>query len=179
MKSLTARIKIVSFGFLILIPLMGSWLIAIDIFYWGYGIERLNNQFLGQNFYEIYPQPPVPERQIFGGIVAIPVLFFRLTALAFLWRMFYNFTRDKIHVGGTVFHLKYYAIFSVLGVIAFFCLSGVRRWATGEFSGYPLYTHLQFTPHETAILFTSAIIYVASKVIEEGNRFKAETESYI
>ena len=116
---------------------------------------------------------------IYGGLVAIPVLVLRLISYAHLWLMFRNFTREDIHVSQTVHRLKQYAKYAAFGVVAFFFLSGVRRWGIGEFSNAPLWTHLQFTRHETAILFTSAIIYVAAKVIEQGNQFKAETESYV
>lgn len=173
------RVKLASYAFLIFIPYLGMWLISLDVAYWGFGVERFNSSILGQNFYEIYPNPPVPERQFYGGLAAIPVLALRLISLGFLWRMFYGFTRGHIMISGTVYYLKQYAKFSVFGVIAYFFLSGIRRWGTGEFDHSPLFTHFQFNPHETAILFSSAIIYVASKIIEEGNKYKAETESYV
>lgn len=179
MRSSMERIKLASYVFVIVIPLMGLWLITLDVAYWGFGIERFNSNILGQNFYVIYPNTPVIERQIYGGLAAIPVLLLRLLSFWFLWKMFYNFTRDKIFISETVYHLKHYAKFAVFGVIAFYFLSGIRRWAIGEFSNAPLWTHLQLNPHETAILFTSAIIYVASMVIEQGNRYKSETESYV
>lgn len=173
------RVKIASYGFLLLIPLMGLWLVSLDVVYWGFGIERMNNSVLGQNFYEIYPNPPVPERMVYGGLVAIPVLVLRLISFWFLWKMFYNFARNKIMINDTVYHLKQYAKYAVFGVVAYFFMSGVRRWGVGEFNHSPLWNHFQFNPHETSILFTSAIIYVASKIIEEGNRYKTETESYV
>ncbi|MEP3891336.1 MAG: hypothetical protein ABJN69_12830 [Hellea sp.] len=174
-----SRVTLASYGFLVLIPLMGLWLISLDVVYWGFGIERMNNAILGQNFYEIYPNPPVPERMIYGGLAAIPVLILRLISFWFLWKMFYNFARKQIMVSDTVYHLKQYAKFAVLGVVAYFFMSGIRRWSAGEFDRFPLGTHFQFHPHETSILFTAAIIYVASKIIEEGNRYKIETESYV
>lgn len=179
MTSSMTRVKIASYGFLIFIPYLSLWLISLDVAYWGYGIERFNSAILGQNFYEIYPNPPVPERQFYGGLAAIPVLGLRLISFWFLWKMFFNFTRGNIMISDTVYHLKHYAKFSVAGVVAYFFLSGVRRWGTGEFDHSPLWTHFQFNPHETAIMFSSAIIYVASKIIEEGNKYKAETESYV
>ncbi len=173
------QVKIVSYAFLTYIPLLAIWMVGVEYAYWGLGLDRFGNDFLGQNFYVIYPTPPIPERQIYGGLAALPVLICRLIALWFLWKMFFNFTKEKIMIGETVRLLRQYAKYSVFGVVAFFFLSGVRRWGIGEFSDMPLWTHLQLNSHEFAILFSSAIIYVASKVIEEGNKYKAETESYV
>lgn len=173
------QIRVFSYIFLVLLPLLAIWLITKDILYWGFGIERLNSDLLGQNFYEIYPNPPVAERQLYGGLAAIPVLILRLLSLWYLWRMFRNFVRGHIMIETTVYHLKQYAKYSVFSVIAFFFLSGVRRWGIGEFSDMPLWTHLQLNPHETVLIFTSAVIYVAAQVIDQGNRYKAETESYV
>ncbi len=173
------RLKIASYGFVVLIPLIALWLIGMDVLYWGYGIERLNSDILGQNFYEIYPNSPIAERQLYGGLAAIPVLMLRLISFWYLWKMFLNFTHGKILVKDTVYHLKQYAKYAVFGVLAAIVFSGVKRWGIGEFSGDPLWTHLELNSHDSSVLFTSAIIFIASKIIAEGNRFKTETESYV
>lgn len=173
------RIKLASYAFLIYIPLFALWIIALPIIYWGLGLERLGNDLIGQNFYEIYVNPPIEGRALYGGLSAIPVVLLRLVALWFLWKMFYNFIRGKILISDTVHHLKQYAKYSCLAVVVFFFLSGIRRWALGEFDDLLVFARFQLNPHETAILFSSAIIYVASKIIEEGNKYKAETESYV
>jgi Protein of unknown function (DUF2975) len=172
-------LRAASVCFLVLIPLLAAAAIAGIVVYWGFGIDRWGNATLGQNFIVLTDRPPVPERQVFGLLASLPALVLWLYAMARLFVMFRSVGAGKVMALDTIRHLRAFALFSALSVVAGFALSGVMRWAIGEFDDQPLWTHLGFSVTHASVLFTSAIIFVASHIIQEGLEYKNEVEEYV
>lgn len=173
------RIRLASRIFLVLIPLIAALALAGVILFWGFGVERLGNDALGRNFIVLFEDAPLPERRLYGLLASLPVLFFWFYASWHLFAMFRNFLAGQFVGLETVRRLRAYAVYSALAVLSAFVLSGVMRWAMGYFDDAPLWTHLGFSVTHAAMLFSSAIIYVASHIVEQGYAYKKETEDYV
>lgn len=172
-------IRAASSAFLILIPLLMILTTAGVVLFWGFGIHRLGNENLGQNFLVLYGTPPVPGRELYGLLATAPILGLWFYAAWRLFAMFRNFLKGPVVGPETIRHLRAYARFSALAILASFLLSGVIRWALGVFDNAPLWTHLGFSITDAAMLFSSALIFVASHIIEQGYAYKKEIEEYV
>lgn len=172
-------VRLASLGFLIVIPLLAAIVILGVVAFWGFGLDRLGNATLGANFFVLAEEPPVPERRIYGLLAVLPVAALWLYAMARLFAMFWQFRRGEVMAVTTIAHLRSFALFASLSVIAGFLLSGVMRWAMGRFDDAPLWTHLGFSGTHAAVLFMAAIMFVASHIVEEGYAYKRETEDYV
>lgn len=172
-------IRLASHIFMVLIPLIACLALAGVILFWGLGVERLGNDTLGRNFIVLFEDTPRPERRIYGLLATLPALFFWFCASWHLFAMFRNFLAGQLVGPVTVRRLRAYAVYSALAVLAAFLFSGVMRWAMGYFNDAPLWTHLGFSVSHAAMLFSSAIIFVASHIIEQGYAYKKETEDYV
>ena len=168
-----------SAGFLVAIPLLMLVATASVVVYWGFGLNRLGNDVLGQNFIVLWDQPPVAERRVYGLLAVLPALGFWLFAMQRLFVMFRNFYAGRTVGLETIRLLRSFALYSAIAVMAAFAFSGVMRWAAGQFDDAPLWTHLGFSATHAAVLFTAAIVFVASHIIEEGYEYKKETEEYV
>lgn len=173
------RIRLASRIFLVLTPLIAALALAGVVLFWGFGVERIGNDALGRNFIVLFEDAPLPERRIYGLGASLPVLFFWFCASWHLFAMFHNFLAGQLVGLATVRRLRAYARYSALAVLSAFALSGVMRWALGYFDDAPLWTHLGFSVAHAAMLFSSAIIYVASHIVEQGYAYKKETEDYV
>lgn len=165
--------------FIILIPLAILLALAALITYWGFGIDRVHSGVFGDNFIVLADRPPIADRRTFGLLASIPALLLWSAAMWNLLIMFVNFNRGILIGVEMVKHLRAFSLYSFLAVIAGFTLSGAMRWAMGVFDNAPLWTHLGFSTTHASILLTSAIIFFASHMIEEGYRYKQETEEYV
>ncbi|QLC23717.1 hypothetical protein HFP57_00830 [Parasphingopyxis algicola] len=163
----------------VLIPFFALLAISGVVLFWGFGVHRIGNAALGENFIVLLDQPPVPERRLYGLVATLPALLFWLYASWRLFLMFRAFHTGPLIGPVTIRHLRAYALFSALAVLSAFLLSGVMRWALGQFDDAPLWTHLGFSVTHGLMLFSSAILYVASHVIEEGYAYRKETEEYV
>lgn len=172
-------LRAASAGFIIAIPVMAVTAIAGVIAYWGLGLDRLGNASLGENFIVFAVNAPVPERRAYGLIATLPALLLWLYSMWRLFVMFLRFHTGRVIGLETVRHMRAFSLFAFLAVMAGFLLSGVMRWAMGVFDAAPLWTHLGFSTTHAAVLFTSAVVYVASYIIEEAYAYKRETEEYV
>ncbi len=167
-------LRLASLGFIIVIPLMAIFLVGGIILYWGFEVK-----IIGDNFITLAGQGPIPERKLYGVLASLPATLFWLYALWRLFLLFFNFQIGKLVNERTISHLRYFSMFSLLSVTSGFLLSGVVRWAMGVFDNAPLWTHLGFSNMHGAILFSAAIIYVVTHIIEEGFAYKEETKEYV
>ncbi len=172
-------VRIASLGFLILIPVLALLAVCAVFIFWGLGENTLGNDALGSRFIVFAENPPHAARQLYGLLASIPALGFWLYSMWRLFSMFMEFRTGPLIADKTIRHLRAFSVFSFLAVVAGFVLSGVMRWAAGVFDDAPLWTHLGFSTTHASILFTSAIIYVASFIVEEGYSYKRETAEYI
>lgn len=163
-------------GFLCLIPLLALVAIAGVVSFWGFGVDHVDSSLVGQNFLVLGEAPPVPDRRVFGLLAALVPLLLWLYAQG---RLFALCASGRALGPETVRHLRAFSLFAALAVLAGFALSGVMRWAAGEFDDAPLWTHLGFSTTHAAVLFMAAIMFVASHIIEEGYGYKRETEDYV
>ncbi len=168
-----------SIGFLVVIPLIVLFAVFCAVAYWCFGIASIDSEVFGADFLVIASQPPVSERRLWGMLAMLPALLFWLYSMWRLFLMFLNFNSDSPVGLITIGHLRSFSLFSLLTVIAAFLLSGVMRWAAGVFDDAPLWTHLWFSPAHLVLLFCSAVIYIASHIIEAGYAYKRETEEYV
>ncbi|WDI33115.1 hypothetical protein PUV54_07885 [Hyphococcus flavus] len=172
-------LRLTSIGFLIVIPFLAFLAVAGIAAYWGFGVDRWGNDFVGENFIVIAEHPPVPERRLFGLAAILAPLTFLLLGFWRLFQLFLTFHDGRLVASGTINHLKAFSVFSSLAVLTSFMFSGVMRWAMGVFDNAPLWTHLGFSTTHAAVLFTSAIVYAATHIIEEGYAYKQETKEYL
>ena len=172
-------VRIASIGFVLLIPLLAALAVSGVFIFWGFGQNTLGNEALGSRFIVFAENPPHAERHLYGLVASLPALGCWLYSMWRLFRMFVEFRTGPLVADKTIKHLRAFSFFSFLAVVAGFLLSGVMRWAAGVFDDAPLWTHLGFSTTHAAVLFTSAIIYVASFIVEEGYAYKRETTEYI
>ncbi|KCZ94150.1 DUF2975 domain-containing protein [Hyphomonas johnsonii] len=167
-------LRIASAAFLVTIPILAAAILAGTVTYWGLGIHEI-----GDNTIVLYDAPPVAERRVYGLLATLVPAALLIYALWQLFRMFLGFnTIDHVDTR-TIVRLKAFSLFTFLGVLAAFLLSGVMRWAIGEFDNAPLWTHLGFSAAHAAVMFCTAVIYVAASIIDEGYAYKRETEEYV
>ncbi|MEO9543415.1 MAG: hypothetical protein ABJ269_15925 [Parasphingorhabdus sp.] len=153
---------------------MATIILAGLITYWGFGVDRL-----GGNFIVFSGVVPIEERRVFGFLASsVPTIFVQI-ALWHLFMMFRQYSQTKLVALRTISHLRAFAKYSLLTVISAFLLSGVMRWAMGVFDDAPLWTHLGFSITHLVMLFSSAIIYIATYLIEEGYRHGQEIQEYV
>ncbi|MBL4871294.1 MAG: hypothetical protein JKX72_10110 [Robiginitomaculum sp.] len=167
-------LRLASLGFIMLIPLMALFLLVGLVLYWGFDVR-----ILGKNFIILADQGPVPERKVYGALASLPATLLWVYALWRLFLLFFNFQIGKLVNEKTISHLRCFSLFSLLSVTSGFLLSGVVRWAMGVFDNEPLWTHLGFSDTHGAVLFSAAIIYVVTHIIEEGFAYKKETKEYV
>ncbi|MBC2777323.1 DUF2975 domain-containing protein [Parasphingopyxis marina] len=179
MSRLKRWIIVASVGFLCLIPLFALVAIAGVVSYWGFGVDHVDSSLFGPNFLVLAEAPPVPERQVYGLVAALVPLLLWLCAQVRLFVMFALCASGRALGTATVRHLRAFSLYAALAVLSGFALSGVMRWAAGEFDDAPLWTHLGFSTTHAAVLFMAAIMFVASHIIEEGYDYKRETEEYV
>jgi len=172
-------VRAASAGFLMAIPLLAILAVSGVFIFWGLGQNTLGNDALGSEFIVLAENPPHAERRFYGLIASAPALLFWLYSMWRLFRMFLDFRTDSMIADNTIKHLRAFSLFSFIAVITGFLLSGVMRWAAGVFDDAPLWTHLGFSTTHASVLFTSAIIYVASFIVEEGYAYKREAAEYI
>ncbi len=157
------------------LPIVALAQLFLLVLYWAYDLTLLA---WGSTTVEIFDLPPVPERRLVGIAAITPAFLLWLAALAHLFLLFRRFARGALIDLSTVRRLRGYALFAGLATLADILLSGARRWSQGEFSDQPLWTHIQVSDHAYAMLFTTAVLFLVSFALEEGDAFREETERY-
>ena len=159
-----------------LIPAIAILSLVLPALYW---IANIDVIWVGNNNLVIADNPPVDERRLVGMIAVTPALAAWLVALYQLLRLFQRFRAGAVFDLQSVKHLQAYSLFAGLTVVFTVAGSGARRWAQGEFSDAPLWTHIQISPEHWLLLFTAAIFYFVSFVIEEAKAYKDEADNYV
>lgn len=172
-------LRIGAAGFLVLIPVLVLAAVAGLVAYWGFGLAEIDGGVLGDRFIVLADRAPDPERRLFGLLACLPALAFQLLGAWSLWRLFAGFRFGALVGMAAIRHLRSFAGYTALAVLAAFALSGVMRWAAGVFDDAPLWTHLGFSTTHAAVLFMAALVYMASFIIEEGEHYRRETEDYV
>lgn len=159
------------------IPVIGAFSILLPVLFW---IADINVIWFGDNNnLVIADNSPIDERRLTGIAAIMPALIVWLVSLYHLFLLFQRFRRGTVFDLTSVMHLRAYALF--VGLTALFTVagSGARRWALGEFSDAPLWTHIQISPEHWLLIFTAAIFYFVAFVIEEAKAYKDEAENYV
>lgn len=157
------------------LPIVALAQVFLLVAYWGFDATVLA---WGSTTVELYDVPPVPERRLIGLGAVLPAFALWLAALVHLFLLFRRFARGALVDVSTVRRLRFYALFAGLATLADILLSGARRWSQGEFSDQPLWTHIQVSDHAYAMIFTTAVLFLVSFALEEGDAFREETERY-
>ena len=158
-------------------PVIGVFSILLPALFWIADINVI--WFGGNNNLVIADNPPVDGRRLVGVAAITPALIAWLVSLYHLFLLFQRFRGGAVFDLTSVMHLRTYALFAGLTVLFTVAGSGARRWAQGEFSDAPLWTHIQISPEHWLLIFTAAIFYFVSFVIEEAKAYKDEAENYI
>lgn len=166
-------------GFLVVIPVLLLTALAGLVAYWGFGLAEIDGGPLGARFIVLADRPPEPDRRFFGLLACLPAMGLQLLGAGSLWRLFAGFRFGSLVGAAAIRHLRSFAGYTALAVLAAFALSGVMRWAAGVFDDAPLWTHLGFSTTHAAVLFMAALVYMASFIIEEGEHYRRETEDYV
>lgn len=166
--------RLVTMTFILAIPILGLAIIAFFLMFWGLGIDRL-----GGNTVVIASAAPLPERRIIGLIAALVPSVLALQSLWHLFEMFRRIHRGDALTSKTVRSLRWFSTYACLAAISAIALSGVIRWAMGEFDDQPFWTHLQITPVHWAVLFMAGVTWAASSAIEDGIAMAREVQDYV
>lgn len=175
-KQAIARIT----GFmLILIPVIAAITAALYVIYWVAGTNVI--WFGPDNAHNlvIYDAAPIAERRLVGILATGPAVISWLIALAHLFFLFRGFQGGAFIDTKAARRLRGYTFFAALAVLLDVAGSGARRWSQGEFSDAPLWTHIQISPEHLLLIFTAAIFYFISFILEYAKAYKDEAESYI
>ncbi|GJL95739.1 MAG: hypothetical protein DHS20C05_21440 [Hyphococcus sp.] len=163
----------------VIIPLIGIFSAGIHLVYWGasenviwFGPDNAHNLVIHDN-------PPMEGRRLVGIIATSPAVIVWLVALAHLFFLFRRFQQGHFIEPKVVSHLRGYTLFSVIAALLDIAGSGARRWAQGEFSDQPLWTHIQISPEHFLIVFSAAVFYFVSFVMGYAITYKDEAESYV
>lgn len=158
------------------IPLIAIAQVALLIAYWGFDIHVVA---WGSTNIVFEPAPPLAARRWIGIAAVSPPMLVWLAALAQLFMLLRGFSQGALIEAAGVRRLRNYALLAGLATILDIAGSGARRWALGEFSDAPLWTHIQIPAHVSAMIFTTLVIFLVSFALEEGYGFREETERYL
>lgn len=176
MKSRKQWVLAASGALMVAIPLIALAQVGLMTAYWGFDANVLA---WGSTNIVIEPAPPVSERRWTGIAAVAPPTLVWLAALSQLFLLLRGFSQGALIDAAGVRRLRNYALLAGLATILDIAGSGARRWALGEFSGEPLWTHIQIPAHVSAMIFTTLIIFLVSFALEEGYAFREETERYL
>jgi len=165
-----------STGMVWLIPIIGFFSLLLPALYWVANIDVI---WFGDNNLVLADNPPIDERRLIGVVAVTPALIVWLMALIQLQFLFRRFRRGAVFDLTAVKHLQAYALYAGLTALLTVAGSGARRWAQGEFSDAPLWTHIQISLEHWLLIFTAAIFYFVSFVIKEAKAYKDEAEDYV
>ncbi len=179
MSSQKMMIRYIAGGMQVFIPLIGVITAALYFIYWGvseniiwFGPDNAHNLVIHEN-------PPMPGRRLIGIVATAPALIAWLVALTHLFILFRRFRQGHFIEPKVVAHLRGYTLFSVIAALFDIAGSGARRWAQGEFSDQPLWTHIQISPEHFLIIFSAAVFFFVSFVMGYAITYKDEAESYV
>lgn len=179
MSNLKSRRAIDRFSLFIMavIPAIAFFSVLLTGLYWGAGVNVIwladsTNLVLAET-------PPHAERRTAGLIAVTPALAAWLYALWNLFQMFRDIRKGAIFNIWTIRRLRAYSLFSALTALFTVAGSGARRWAQGEFSDMPLWTHIQISIEHWLLAFTALIFYFVACVLEWAKEYKEEAESYV
>ena len=158
------------------IPTIGLLSVLAAGLYWVANIDVI---WFGNNNLVLAESVPLKERRLVGIAAVTPALIAWLVALYHLFAMFKDFHAGAIFNLWSIRHLRAYSLFAGLTAVFTVAGSGARRWAQGEFSDYPLWTHIQISPEHWLLIFTAAIFYFVSFALEWAKEYKDEADSYI
>lgn len=159
------------------IPVIGVFSILLPALFWIADVNVI--WFGGNNNIVIADNPPIDSRRLTGVVAITPALIAWLVSLYHLFLLFRRFRRGVVFNLTSVMHLRAYALFAGVTVLFTVAGSGATRWALGEFSDAPLWTHIQISPAHWLLIFTAAIFYFVSFVIKEAKAYKDEAEDYV
>lgn len=166
-----------SFAMMAVIPAIAFFSILLTGLYWAAGIDVI--WFTNSTNLVLAETPPHAERRIIGLLAVTPPLAAWLYALWNLFRMFRDIREGAIFNIWTIRRLRAYSLFSALTAVFTIAGSGVRRWAQGEFSDMPLWTHIQISIEHWLLIFTALIFYFVAYALEWAKEYKEEAESYV
>jgi len=166
--------RLVTMTFMVTIPILGLAIVTFFIMFWGLGIDRL-----GDNTLVIANDAPLPQRRTIGLIAALVPSLLVLQSLWHLFEMFRGIHSGNALTRKTVKSLRWFSTYACLATISAIALSGVIRWAMGEFDDQPLWTHLQISPVDLAVLFMAGVTWAASSAIEDGIAMAREVQDYV
>lgn len=170
------RIRQYSLCMMWLIPAIAFLSVLAPTLYW---LGDVNVIWFGDSNLVLAENPPLKDRRFVGVIAVAPALTVWLIALYQLFAMFRNFHAGSVFALSTIRRIRAYALFAGLTALLTIAGSGARRWAQGEFSDQPLWTHIQISLEHWLLIFTAAIFYFVSFALEWAKDYKDEAESYI
>lgn len=159
-----------------IIPVIAFFSASLTAIYWGANVDVI---WFGDNNIVIADNPPIDGRRLVGVLAVAPALLVWMIALYRLFLLFRQFRRRIFFDLVAVKHIRAYSLYSGLTAVFTVAGSGARRWAQGEFSSAPLWTHIQISPEHWILVFSATIFYFISFAIEEAKAYKDEAESYV